>query len=237
MKKQRKQKNIRFKAAPSYRSSQSQTIEMQPEDLVIYIHRAEKEVLPIIKKTKVSPAAAQFLLAQYTHIFATGSNRFTEESAMHIANTVLLLWKGGYYVPSPEYPFTLEETLQEIEGGLKAKKDYSEYFQAFTPVKREQPRGIGQVSGGIVKHPETNLWQIWMLVDGPCTYLGAYRNVSEAQRNLEEIVHAARRGATEAEIQALYKRVLSYGDGKPKQLSFDMMTYLLEHIHLYEIRL
>ena len=210
---------------------------MQPEDLVVFIRRAEKEVLPIIKKIKPSPAAAQFLLAQYTHILATGSNRLSQANAMHISSIVLSLWQNGLYTPTSEYPFTLGETLQEIQEGLKAKKDYSDYFRAFTPLKKDQPRGIGQVSGGIVKHPETNLWQIWMIVDGPCNYLGAYRDSAEAQRKLEEIIHAARRGGTEAEIKAFYKSVESHGDEHPKQISFDMMTYLIEHIHLYEIRL
>ncbi len=137
----------------------------------------------------------------------------------------------------PEYPFTLEETLQEIEGGLKPKKDYSAYFQAFNPRKRHQPRGTGQVSGGIVKHPETNLWQIWMILDGPCTDSGAYHDPMEAQRNLKEIIQTARKGGTEVECEAVYERVQLYGTGQPKQLSFDMIAYLMEHIHLYKIQL
>lgn len=236
MRKQRKPKN-RFKAAPPRQSSEPQREEMRPEDLVVSIRRAEKEVIPIIQKMKTSPAAAQFLLAQYTYAFATGSNRITTENAMQIANTVLSLWQEGVYVPSSEYPFTLEETLQEVHGGLKIKEDYAQYFQAFTPVQQDQPQGTGQVSGGIVKHPETNLWQIWMIVDGPCTYLGAYREPVEAQRKLEEIIDAARRGGTGVAIKALYRSVLSRGSGKPKQLPFDMMMYLMEHIHLYTIRI
>ncbi len=237
MKKQNKRKNIRFKATWSHNSSTQRLKEMKPEELVVYIHRAEKEVIPLIEEMKASPTVAQFLLAQYTYIFVIGSNQLSTESAMNIANTVLLLWKDGLYIPCPEYPFTLEETLQEIEGGLKAKKDYSTYFQAFSPTKRDQPRCMGQVSGGIVKHPETNLWQIWAIVDGPCGYLGAYRDSTVAQRNLEEIVYVARKGATEAETKALYEKTLSRGDGQPKQIPFDMMEYLIEHIDSYQIEL
>ncbi len=210
---------------------------MEPEDLVAYIHRAEREALPIIKRIQASPAAAQFLLAQYTYVFATGTNQFPEENAIKIANTVMLLWKNGSYIPCPEYPFTLEETLQEIEGGIRPKKDYSAYFQAFIPAKGDQPRGIGQVSGGIVKHPETTLWQIWMIIDGPCAYLGAYRDSLEAQRKLGEIIQTVRRGGTEAESKALYETLQAKGDGLPKQLSFDMMAYLMEYIYLYKIQL
>ncbi len=237
MKKQNKRKNIRFKGTWGYHASTQQVEEMRPEDLVVYIRRAEKEALPIIKRIQASPAAAQLLLAQYTYVFATGTNQFSEENAIKIAKTVMLLWKNGSYIPCPEYPFTLEETLQEIEGGIRPKKDYSAYFQAFNPTTRDQPRGLGQVSGGIVKHPETNLWQIWVIVDGPCGYLGAYRDITEAQRNLEEIVRIARRGGTEAESEALYEKILSSGDDLPKQISFDMMAYLMDHIHLYKINL
>jgi len=237
MKNRKKRKNIRFKTTWSYQSSKRRLEEMRPEDLVVHIRRAEREVLPIIKEIQASPAAAQLLLAQYTYVLATGSNQFSEENAIKAANTIMLLWKNGSYVPSPNYPFTLEETLREIEGGIRPKKDYAAYFQAFNPLKGDQPRGIGQVSAGIVKHPETKLWQIWMMIDRACEYLGAYHNSSEAQRNLEEIIQSARRGSTEVEIEALYKKVQSRGDGLPKQLSFDMMTYLIEHIHLYNIEL
>lgn len=224
MKKQRKPKN-RFKAVPPRQSSEPRREEVRPEDLVVAIHRAEKEVIPIIRKMKLRPAAAQFLLAQYTHAFATGSNRITTEDAMQIATTVLSLWQEGIYIPSSDYPFTLAETLQEVHGDLKVKQAYAQYFQAFMPVQEDQPQGIGQVFGGIVKHPDTNLWQIWMTLNGPCTFLAAYREPAEAQRHLEEIIHAARRGGVGAEIQMLYKRLRSHGNGKPKQLPADMMAY------------
>ena len=211
---------------------------MQPQDLAIYIQRAEKEVLPIINEIQAGPVAAQFLLAQRTYVLVTGSNQLLEKSAMNMASTVLSLWKNGVYVPGPDYPFTLEETLQELEGGLKATKDYAEYFQVYTPTKRDQPQGIGQVSSGIVRHPETDLWQIWVIVDGPCGYLGAYRDSKEAQKNLEEIVQfSRRREGTEAECKALYEKIFSQGDSLPKPIPFDMMEYLIEHIHLYVIRL
>lgn len=237
MKNRKKQKNIRFKSSWSHQSSKQQIDEMKPEDLVVYIHRAEKEALPVIKEMKVSPVAAQFILAQYTHVLVTGSNRLSTESAMNAANKVLSLWKDGIYIPGSQYPFTLEETLQEMQGDLRAKKDYSDYFQAFIPSIKEQPRGKEHVSGGIVKHPETNLWQIWMIVDGPCGYLGAYRDPKEAQRYLEEFVRLAIRGGIEADSKALVEKALSHGDGLPKQIPFDMMAYLMEHIHLYKIQL
>src|SRR5258708_15714143 len=158
-----------------HRSSRPRTIEMEPEELVMYIRRDEQEVLPIIKEMQLGPGVAHFLLAQHTQMLATGDPRLTVESARAIANTILALWKSGLYTPCPEYPYTLEETLQEIRGGPKAKGDYARCFQPFTPTKESTPRGLGEVAGGIVEHPETHLWQIWMSVEGPCRYFGPFR--------------------------------------------------------------
>lgn len=211
--------------------------DIAPEDLVVLIHRAEKEALPVIRQAKAGPAAALFLLAQYTSAFVTGSNAISEESATRSTNRVLSLWQDGTYIPGRMYPFTLEETLQEIGQEMKPTHDYSDSFQSYVPRKDERPQGIGQISGGIVKHPKTHQWQIWMTLGGPCSYLGTYRDPSEAQRNLQEIVHACRQGGTEAESQALYWRVQSRGTGQPKQLPLTMHTYLMSHIHQYTIDL
>jgi len=104
---------------------------------------------------------------------------------MAIANSVLALWQEGYYTPGPAYPYTLEETLRGLQEGPKAKGNYAACFQPFTPANGETPRGFGEVTGGIVKHPETNVWQIWMIADGLCTFLAAYRDPVKAQSNLE----------------------------------------------------
>ena len=238
VKKQRKHKNVRFKATWHYSSSKQQEIEdMAPEDLVVLIRRAEKEALPVIRHAKLGPAAALFLLAQYTSVFVTGSNEISEDSATKSTNRVLSLWQDGTYAPSRAYPFTLEETLREIGQEMKPTRDYSNSFQPYIPRKDERPRGLGQLYGGIVKHPATNLWQIWMTLGGPCSNLGAYRDPAEAHRNLEEIVQTSRRGGTEAESEALYWRVRSRGTGQPKQLPLDMQTYLMNNIHQYTIDL
>ena len=208
---------------------------MEPEELAVYVRRAEQIMLPIIKELKPSPGAAQFLLAQYTQVLATGTDALTPESAMAISDAVLALWQAGYYTPSSQYPYTLAETLEELEEGPKAKGDYADAFLPFTPVEAVPPRGIGQVAGGIVKHPDTNLWQIWMIVDGPCLYLGAYRDPAAAQRMLEVLVHTSRRGGTLTEDFS--HRLLSQGDGEPKGLPFDMMVYLIDHLHCYHIKL
>jgi hypothetical protein len=236
MKKRKKGRSRHF-TGTSQQSSHQRTIQMEPEELVPYMHRAEKNVLPMIKELELSPGAAAFLLAQHVQILVTGDQRLSPESAMAIANTTLTLWQTGLYTPSPDYPYTLEETLQEVQGGMKAKKDYTDCFQPFMPMKQETARGIGTVVAGIVEHPKTHLWQIWVLDDGPCTYFGAYHDPLVAQAGLEEIIMYARKGATAIEIATLYHKLLTQGDGEPQQLPMDMMVYLLDHQHLYQIQL
>src|SRR5712691_5420867 len=237
MKRRKKKRGRPFNPKVSRQAPKPRTIEMEPEELAVYVRLAEKEVLPIINKKKLSPGTAQFLLAQYTQVLVTGKNTLTTESAMAVSSAVMTLWKAGYYTPGPDYPFTLEETLQEIEEGLTAKGDYADAFQPFMPVETVPPSGMGQVAGGIVKHPETNLWQIWMIVHGPCVYFGAYQDPVVAHRGLEALVHASRRGDTLSEGLRLYQKLLTEGDGKPKDLPFDMIVYLTDHRHLYDIQL
>jgi hypothetical protein len=237
MKKRKKRRHFHTRAYQHQPSSGPRTIEMDPEELAVYVRRAEQILLPIIKELKPSPGAAQFLLAQYTQVLVTGDERVTLESAMAIGNAVVALWQTGYYTPSPEYPYTLEETLEEIQEGPKARGDYADAFQPFTPVEAVSPSGMGQVEGGIVKHPETNLWQIWMIVNGPCVYFGAYQDPIAAHRGLEALVHASRRGGSLTRGLELSQRLLTEGDGEPRDLPFDMIVYLIDHRHRYDIQL
>src|SRR6266702_3951508 len=237
MKRRKKKQGSPFKPSVSRQAPKPRTIEMEPEELAVYVRLAEKEVLPIIKKKKLSPGTAQFLLAQYTQMLVTGKNTLTTESAMAVSNAVMTLWEAGYYTPGPEYPYTLAETVQEIEEGLKAKENYADAFQPFKPVEIVPPSGMGQVAGGIVKHPETNLWQIWMIVNGPMVYVGAYQDPVAAHRGLEALVHVSRRGGTLTEGLGLSQKLLTEGDGEPKDLPFDMIVYLIDHRHRYDIQL
>jgi len=210
---------------------------MEPEELAGYVRRAETQAIPTIKEKKMGPGAAQLLLALHTQMLVTGNPSLTTESGMSIANTVLSLWQAGYYTPGPAYPYTLEETLQDIQQGLKARGDYADFFQPFLPTKKDTPRGLGQMAGGIVKHPETQLWQIWIILDGPCHYIGAYRDPVTAQKSLEELIVMTRRGGTDFESFRLYRKLTARGVGEPKQIPHDMMMYLLEHLHRYTIQL
>jgi hypothetical protein len=233
----KRKKGRRGSHTTAHRSSHPQTIEMEPEELVPFLHRAEKDVLPMIKELELSPAAAAFLLAQHVQILVTGDRRLSVESAMAIATTTLALWQAGFYTPSADYPYTLEETLQEVQGGMKAKKDYTGCFQPSTPITKGTPQSLGSVVAGIVEHPKTGLWQIWMMQDGPCVYFGAYHDPAAAQAGLEEIITLARKGATADDISTLYHRLMTQGDGEPQQLPMDMMVYLLDHLDRYRIPL
>src|SRR6266496_6159974 len=139
MKKRKKRRGFTIPAVRQL--SETRSIEMETEELAIYVRRAEKEVLPIIKERQLGPGAAQFLLAQQTQVLVTGDPRLTVESGMAIANHVLGLWQEGYYTPGPAYPYTLDETLRGLQEGPKAKGNYAACFQPFTPANGETPRG------------------------------------------------------------------------------------------------
>jgi len=233
----KRKKGRRFTSSAVRQAPGPRTIELEPEELAVYVGRAEKEVLPIIKEMHLGPGAAQFLLAQQTQVLVTGDPRLTVESGMSIATSVLALWQEGYYTPGPAYPYTLEETLLELQEGPKAKGNYEASFQPFAPANGERPRGIAEVAGGIVQHPETKLWQIWMMIDGPATFIAAYREPAKAQSNLETIISTSRKGGSEAKAALLYQQMRSQADGEPKQLPYDMMLYLVEHLDRYRIML
>ncbi len=113
----KRKKGRRFNTSAVRQSPRQRTVELEPEELAIYVRRAEKEVLPIIKEMQLGPGTAQFLLAQQTQVLVTGDPRLTTEGGMAIANNVLALWQEGYYTLGPAYPYTLEEALLELQEG------------------------------------------------------------------------------------------------------------------------
>jgi hypothetical protein len=237
VKKHSSKKKSRFKAKAQGPQSKQRTTYMKPEDLVVHVRRAEKEALPTIKELEVSAGAAIFLVAQYTQAFVSGKPHLTLESATSITNSVIALWQSGSYQPGPEYPFSLEETLLDLKNGMGPQKDYSESFQPFKPSQTSAPVGLGQIAGGIVQHPKTHLWQIWMMLDNSCQFLGVYRDPSTAQKNLEDVINAVRHGEKPAAAISLYQKLMSQADNEPQQISFDMMNYLIENMQQYTILL
>lgn len=235
----RRKKGHRFKARAygQRQSPHTPSIEVEPEEFAVYLRLAEREVLPLIRDMQFGPGVAHLVLALHAQVLLTGDPRVTPESMMAAGNSAIALWRSGYYTPGPEYPFTLEETLRDIQGGPKSKADYASSFQPFTLQGGSVPLGLGEVHGGIARHPETGLWQIWMILDGPCTFLAAYRDPLKAQGHLETIINASRKGRSEPERAALYARMEAQSDGEPKQLPYDMMLYLVEHLDDFIIAL
>jgi hypothetical protein len=179
------------------------------------------------KQGQLGPGAAQFLLAQQTKVLVTEDPLLTARSGMAITQNTLAHWQDGYYTPGPAYPYTLEEMLLDLQEGPKAKGNYEAYFQPFTPTKRERSRGFGELAGRIVHHLQTKLWQIWMMINGPCTFLAVYRDPAKAQGTLETIISASRKGGIDAKSAALYGPVQSQADGEPKQLLYERMLSLI----------
>ncbi len=237
MKKRKKNIDHRIKIKAYRHTSWRELVDLEPEEFAVYVRRAEKLALPTIKDKKLGPAAAQLVLSQHAQVLATGDSRMTEESMLAVSNHVLALWQAGYYTPGPDYPFTFEETLRELREGAKPKEDYADSVRAYTPIGRHVPLSKLEVSGGIVKHPETNLWQIWMMDDGPWESLGAYRDPGKAQRSLEVIINTIRQGTTITEAHALYQQLLSEADGDARDLPYDMLLYLGEHHERFTIKL
>ena len=223
---------LRSAASPSIK-----TIDLRPEEIVDALHQAEHYAIPVIKELHLPPAMACFLLAQYTQVLATGDERTTPEGAMSITATVLALWQGGFYTPGPDYSYTLEATLQDQQDPLKVTQDYAESFRPLQVAIAVQPRGRQCISAGLVKHPETQLWQIWLIIDGPCDQLAAYRDVSKAQQGLQEIITLVRTCGSPSAVQALCQQLEKQSDGIPRQIPFNMMQYLLEHLDRYAVHL
>jgi hypothetical protein len=199
----RRKKNCRLQTSTSWNVTLSQAIEMELAYLAASVRRAEKEMLPMIKDLQRSPAAAAFRLAQRTKAQVTGDPQLISELAMLFENTVLARCQAGIYRLGPTYPYTCEETLQELQEGPKAERNDEAYFQLFTLANGETPRGFREVPGGIVIHPERNVRQIGMRADGPCTFLAAHRDPVKAQSNLGAISNTRRKGGIDAKIVAL----------------------------------
>lgn len=234
MKRPNRKKNARFKTEASLTPVKH---DIKPENLVAFVPQAEKEILPLIESWELSAGAAIFLLAQRVQTLATGIRHLESKSATNLIYRVLELWKSGLYQPSTQYPFTLNETLLDLKNSKQPPADYSAYFQPFTPTSTVIPKGTGQIAGGIVQHPQTHLWQVWIVAGSKRSFLGAYHDPLIAQKNLEIVVNTVRQTGQFDTSRILHEDLLSQTDGEPEQIPFAMMVYLTGHLHLYTIKL
>lgn len=150
----KRKKGRRFFLSAARQVPEPRTVEMEPDSLVTCMRRAEAEVLPIITDMQIPPAMAAFLLAQRTKAHVTGDPRLIPEITRLYANTVLTLWQAGIYNPSQKYPYTFEETLQELQEDAQG---WAEYFQPFIATQEQALYDFGQAAEKIVRSPETYL--------------------------------------------------------------------------------
>lgn len=68
------------------------------------------------------------------------------------------------------------------------------------------------------------------MLDGPCNYLGAYKDVERAQHALHMFVDAFRRRVAP---QIVMTQLKSLSEGDVKYLPIVMMEYLLTHLDAY----
>src|SRR5258708_5731181 len=174
-----KHKKCRFTSRPE---SKRQPETFWSKGLVAILYQAEKHALPMIQEIETEAGGALLLLARCVQTLLAGHPFHSPESVLPIAERVIECWKMGLYIPDPAYPYTLQESVQALRNDPPPVPDYAAWFQPFTPVIPSISCGLGEIACGLVKHPKTHLWQIWLNIDGPCRYLGAYHDATVAQQ-------------------------------------------------------
>ena len=118
----KRKKGRRFTFSANRQSSSQRASAMEPDNLAVYVRRAEKEVLPIIKEMHLGPGAAQFLLAQQTQVLVTGDPRITIESGMAIATSVLALWQRAIIRQVQRTPTRLKRRCRSFKKAHKQRR-------------------------------------------------------------------------------------------------------------------
>jgi hypothetical protein len=72
--------------------------------------KAEEELLPLIIKEKRNPMQALIAIVLLTNHVITNGEAMSNEMIMGGVYLLKQLREKGHYTPSPEYPYTLEET-------------------------------------------------------------------------------------------------------------------------------
>lgn len=79
----------------------------------------ERILTPRIIETQLEASAAIMLIAMHGDAAFVGAQKehtMTQEEISKATNVLLMLWKKNLFVPSEDYPFTLEQTLAKQEG-------------------------------------------------------------------------------------------------------------------------
>lgn len=68
-------------------------------------------VLPVILSKQVNPTLALALVIQHAHSHLTGSEEMGENEMRLAVKALLVSWAAGEFKPAPDYPYTLQQTL------------------------------------------------------------------------------------------------------------------------------
>jgi hypothetical protein len=78
---------------------------------------AERYLTPLIRSKSMPAHEAAVLIGMYGDGLISGNTEhsMTEAQIIEACNAFVSLWRMGLFVPSPDYPYTLQETLEAGE--------------------------------------------------------------------------------------------------------------------------
>ena len=235
MKKQKHERERRTKNSLSRQGEKIDITELMPMDLAGYVSLAEKDALPLILEHHSDAKVSLLLLAQYTYFLVMKESPIPAERVSPIVHLLLGLWKAGFYMPGPQYPYTFQETLQRLQKGQEKEKDYSHCVQAFSSSTRTSSRDLGHLFAGIVKNPETDLWQVWIQGGTAIAFFGTYSQPEEAQNHLEVLVQRRRGDRLTPEQEERWNTICAHSAEGSEMLPDDVLKFVLKHYQDYRI--
>lgn len=79
---------------------------------------AQRALTPIICAKHLSPSEAVILITIYADALLLGktpqNHSMSEDDLQGAFNLLIKLWTSGKFTPGPDYPYTLEQTLADI---------------------------------------------------------------------------------------------------------------------------
>lgn len=90
------------------------------EKLAHHLMVTERKLTPLIIHDKMPVSAALVLIACYNDAMILGkphakTHRMTGQDIIGATNLLIRLWRKGLFIPSPQFPYTLADALQELE--------------------------------------------------------------------------------------------------------------------------
>jgi len=111
-------RNIRFRIAPT--KPQPYSFDASLDTFARAQMKAQRYLNPLIISQPMSPNEAAIMIAMYADAIMSGNanndkHKMTQDDIITATNLLIKLWKMGKFVPSPDYPYTLEQTLDYVE--------------------------------------------------------------------------------------------------------------------------